>query len=198
MKHHSHLFGKCEFTYWTNIAGTVGFQGLNDYYWMVRWEGEDNLLDFIKYTHICAIWAEGSRWRQYGFSAVKRVGAEGEKEAHGTLVYSFLRWCHHKEGKCGALGEKWNLGLGVVTTSIPSALKAESGGLLDPRRSRQAAKRGKTSFQKTTTPDKTKQNTKIKQSAKEIMTTADLELWWVELWASGNQWALWLHSCLFD
>jgi len=29
-KQHPHLFRKCGFTYWTNIAGTVGFQGLND------------------------------------------------------------------------------------------------------------------------------------------------------------------------
>lgn len=29
-KQHSHLFRKCGFTYWTNIAGTVGFEGLND------------------------------------------------------------------------------------------------------------------------------------------------------------------------
>lgn len=41
---------------------------------------------FIKYIHICPIWAEGSRWGQYGFSAVQRVGAEGKNETHGAFA----------------------------------------------------------------------------------------------------------------
>lgn len=57
----------------------------------------------------------------------------------------------------------------MAPTSIPATLKAESGRLLDQRSSRQAEKHGKTSFQKTTTPDKTKQNTKTKQRAKTLM-----------------------------
>lgn len=56
-KHHSHLFSKHGFTYWTSIPGTVGFRDL-----MITiqwWEGGDNLPDFMKYIHICPIEPKG-------------------------------------------------------------------------------------------------------------------------------------------
>lgn len=87
-RHHSHLFRKCSFTYWTNIAGTMGFQGLTDYHWMVRWEGEDNLLDFIKHTHICPQSNLNNKTLgQYSFSAEGRVREGVDKTADECALF---------------------------------------------------------------------------------------------------------------
>lgn len=88
-KHHSHLFRKCGFTYWTNIAGTMGFRGLNDYHWMEKWEEGDNLLDFMKYTHICPAKPKGQLMETKWFSSQKKGQGRSSRHSRWTLL-SFI------------------------------------------------------------------------------------------------------------
>lgn len=143
---------------------------------MVRWEGEDNLLDFIKYSHICPIWAEGNRWGQYGFSAVERVGAQGKNEAHGVFaIFVSTAWSANitQKENVGVLGRSKSLVSVWHLPAVPATMKAVSGvgRLLESRSSKKAVKHDKTSFLKITILDKTRENTKTKQRVKTLMNS---------------------------